>query len=208
MSLTAAPVWQNWWIRAVFWGQLCGFPTSDQQERKKGREEGEKKKRSPRAKIRTATKSCCKVSAEDALNLLRRRRNERESLPAPAILIRPSLKYSHIWTWGPPHPPLPCASAPHKPEKIEPRCKWIINYQSSSLGVCALHWPPLLLGDVLLLSRLHQPFLSVTFSHANQPPHLCSLESAGDFSCRLRELTLGLSCRWIDFQCEGCLLKI
>lgn len=36
VSLTAAQVRRNRWIRAVFWGQLCGFPTSDQQERKKG----------------------------------------------------------------------------------------------------------------------------------------------------------------------------
>lgn len=28
------PAWRNWRISAVFWGQLCGFPTSDQQERR------------------------------------------------------------------------------------------------------------------------------------------------------------------------------
>lgn len=36
-SLTAIPARRNWRISAVFWGQLCGFPTSDQLER---REEG------------------------------------------------------------------------------------------------------------------------------------------------------------------------
>lgn len=49
VSLTAAPVWRNRWIRAVFWGQLCGFPTSDQQERKKWASEGGRKKMQPRS---------------------------------------------------------------------------------------------------------------------------------------------------------------
>lgn len=60
-SLTAIPARRNWRISAVFWGQLCGFPTSDQLERR-----GEGGEGSLRVKMRppTTKKSCRGANVE------------------------------------------------------------------------------------------------------------------------------------------------